>query len=64
MEHYGEVGEGLTKAVKAFNKSKGSFTHRIVPAGKKVMDLKVTQPKNKPLDDAKSGPKTIDILPE
>jgi|TARA_B100002003_G_scaffold247817_1_gene280166 DNA recombination protein RmuC len=64
MEHYGEIGESLTKAVKAFNKSKRSYLHRIVPAGKKVMDLKVTQPKNKPLDDAKSGPKTIDILPE
>lgn len=63
-EHYGEIGESLTKAVKAYNKSQGSYLRRIVPAGKKVLDLKVTQPKNKPLDDAKSGPKTIDILPE
>ena len=64
MGHYGEVGESLTKAVKAYNRSQGSYQKRIAPAGRKMVELKVTQPKNKALDDATDGPSQIEILPE
>ena len=64
MGHYGEVGESLAKAVKAYNRSQGSYQKRIAPAGRKMVELKVTQPKNKALDDDTDGPSQIEILPE
>ena len=60
MEHVGKIGKGLSSAVDAHNKSVGSWERRIVPAGKKLQELKVPGSENNALDDDKSAPSRIE----
>ena len=60
MEHFGKVGKGLGAAVDAHNKAVGSWERRVVPAGKKLEQLKIPGTEAKRLDDDKSAPSRID----
>ena len=60
MEHVGKIGRGLKSAVEAHNRSVGSWERRVVPAGKKMKELRVPGTDNKPLDDNKIAPAEIE----
>jgi len=42
-EHLGKVGTGLNSAVAAFNRAVGSFEGRVIPAGRRLEALKLTE---------------------
>jgi len=63
-EHFDKVGSGLKSALKGFNDAIGSWEGRVLPAGRKLEQLKATDNKNilpsfeiidKPVRELKSG---------
>jgi DNA recombination protein RmuC len=45
-EHFDRVGNGLKSALKGFNDAIGSWESRVLPAGRKLEQLKATDNKN------------------
>jgi DNA recombination protein RmuC len=63
-EHFDKVGNGLKSALKGFNDAIGSWENRVLPAGRKLEQLKATDNKNvlpsfeiidKPVRELKKG---------
>lgn len=59
MEHVGKIGKGLKSSIEAHNKAVGSWQRNIVPAGKRLKDLKLEGTDRKSLDDSKMAPAEI-----
>jgi DNA recombination protein RmuC len=63
-DHFDKVGNGLKSALKGFNDAIGSWESRVLPAGRKLEQLKATDNKNvlpafeiidKPVRELKKG---------
>ena len=63
-EDLAKVGRGLSTAVGAFNASIGTFESRILPAGKKIESLKVTEGSQRKLETIEIQNDTVRQLKE
>jgi DNA recombination protein RmuC len=58
-DHLSRVGKGLRSAVEAFNQAAGSFERRLLPMGRQLSDMKVTEQAKRQLE----APIPIEELP-
>ena len=48
--HLTRVGKGLSTTVKAYNEAVGSFESRVLPAGRRLEQMKVAESAKSPLE--------------
>jgi len=59
LEHLGKVGAGLKSAVGHFNRAVGSLEHSVLPSGRRLAELKVTDDLRRRME----APEAVEIVP-
>ncbi|MBT4407891.1 MAG: DNA recombination protein RmuC, partial [Euryarchaeota archaeon] len=62
-EHFAKVGTNLGKAIATFNKAAGSFQSQVMPSGRRLKGLKVTEGVAKELQEMKIIDETPRAIP-
>ncbi|HIK79083.1 MAG: hypothetical protein CXT69_03225 [Methanobacteriota archaeon] len=62
-EHFSKVGTNLGKAIATFNKAAGSFQSQVIPSGRRLKELKVTEGVAKELQELKIIDETPRAIP-